>query len=98
MGGLVLFLARLTTQTVEEVDGSAELHSLRKDVECKGCIEVSYRWVTNFRERKQKENRKTSQLQEAEQPDEPLPRRQLPLMGAIPEKALKGDVRSHQAV
>ncbi|KAF2625377.1 hypothetical protein BU25DRAFT_450125 [Macroventuria anomochaeta] len=86
---------------VEEVEGSGDLKGLRKKVEPKGCIEVSYRWITNFRPCERSEKRSNPvkpSTQDTEDPGAPILQRQLPTIGAIPEKVLKGDIRSHQAM
>ena len=77
------------------------IDDLRKEVTLKGCIEVSYRWITNFTTRTtptNSSNVEKTATSEDEGPRRPMPRRQLPMIGAIPEKALKGDARSHQAM
>lgn len=77
------------------------MKSLQKEVKLKGCIEVSYRWITNFGTSAVAE--KLNDTQKPSTPGDqtapiPVPRKQLPVVGTIPEKALKGDTRSHQAM
>ncbi|KAG9199640.1 hypothetical protein G6514_008301 [Epicoccum nigrum] len=86
---------------VEEMEGHVDMNSLRKEVKLKGCIEVSYRWITNFTTRTKptkSNNTERPSTPVDEGPSPPMPRRQLPMIGSIPEKALKGDTRSHQAI
>jgi hypothetical protein len=74
------------------------IDDLRKEVKLKGCIEVSYRWITKFATHTKPP--KTSNVENPSTPEDegPMPRRQLPMIGTIPEKALKGDTQSHQAM
>jgi hypothetical protein len=77
------------------------MDSLRKEVKLKGCIEVSYRWITNFTTRTKPTKSNTTKRPSTPVDEGPSPRmlhRQLPMIGSIPEKALKGDTRSHQAM
>jgi len=66
------------------VDRSANIAELRKDVWATGSIEVSFKYVTNIRRVPVAADSYRKQLEE------------LTPLGAIPEKALKGDARSHQ--
>jgi hypothetical protein len=68
----------------EEVDRPANIVELRKDVWATGSIEVSFKYVTNIRRVPVAADSYRKQLEE------------LRPLGAIPEKALKGDARSHQ--
>jgi len=68
---------------VEEVEGNSNLADLRKDLEAKGSIKMDFRFITNIR---------PSNVSNAHGQFNTLSS-----MGAIPEKALKGDARSHQA-
>jgi hypothetical protein len=83
---------------VEDDDGAMNVQDLRKELECKGVIEVSYRWITNFRVRKQSSTTQVPPAQNGDDGrDRPLPRRDLLIAGAVPEKVLKGSTLSHQA-
>lgn len=88
----------LTYCPVEEAEGPVDLKSMRKELESKGCIEVSYRFITNFRPGKKRSKPDTTPSQLSGEPDKPMPRKQLPTISVIPEKALKGDALSHQAM
>ncbi|KAF2998148.1 hypothetical protein E8E13_001922 [Curvularia kusanoi] len=85
---------------VEESEEAVDISDLRKKVELKGCIEVSYRWITNFstREKPQTQSDKKLPVPKDEGSSPPIPRRQLPTIDSIPEKVLKGDARSHQTI
>jgi len=77
------------------------IDDIQKQVKLKGCIEVSYRRITNFTTRT--DSTKNSNVDKpsipgGEGPSRPVARKQLPMAGIIPEKALKGDARSHQAM
>lgn len=74
-----------------------DLKSLRKEIESKGRIEVSYRWITNFRNRKER-NSGTVPAQQDNNLQAPKPCKTLPVRSAILEKALKGDARSHRTM
>jgi hypothetical protein len=68
---------------VEEVDGTANPRDIREGLESKGRISLEFRFISNLRK----------------SPREPSkePTQHLRAIGAVPEKALKGDARSHQA-
>jgi hypothetical protein len=57
----------------------------QRSMERKGCITVKFGFITNMRPKPPKP------------PTEGKPENVLLAIGAIPEKALKGDARSHQA-
>jgi hypothetical protein len=61
------------------------IDDLRKEVKLKGCIEVSYRWITKFATHTKPP--KTSNVENPSTPEDegPMPRRQLPMIGTIPE-------------
>ena len=82
---------------VKKAEGVVDLRGLRKEAESKRCIEVSYRWITNFRLRKECDPDKPP-TQPSENSQAPKPRGTLPTIIAIPEKVLKEDAGSHQAV
>ncbi|KAH3917425.1 hypothetical protein HBI56_118040 [Parastagonospora nodorum] len=68
---------------VEEVPGTVNARQLKQDLESKGNIRMEFRFISNMRESNgDHRSSKKATLQP---------------MGAIPEKALKGDARSHQA-
>ncbi|KAF2127283.1 hypothetical protein P153DRAFT_295534 [Dothidotthia symphoricarpi CBS 119687] len=67
---------------VEESDGPVNLENVRKDVGSKGCITLTLRFITNIRR--------------SGSPNKARGQAPLSAMGAVPEKALKGDARSHQ--
>jgi hypothetical protein len=83
MGCFQVSARRLIRAKVEEVDGAPSAADLRTDLESKGNIHVSFRYITNFRPSENQHNFAQTNM--------------LRTMGAIPEKALKGDARSHQA-
>ncbi|KAF1850027.1 uncharacterized protein K460DRAFT_326501 [Cucurbitaria berberidis CBS 394.84] len=67
---------------VEEVEDASEISGLQRDLTTKGNITLKYRYITNMH------------------PADRMPRTAkhgLSALGAIPEKAMKGDARSHQA-
>jgi hypothetical protein len=68
---------------VEEVDGTANLIDIRKGLESEGRISMEFRFISNLRKSPR------------EPPKEPT--QHLRAIGAVPEKTLKGDARSHQA-
>ncbi|KAF2833847.1 hypothetical protein CC86DRAFT_400440 [Ophiobolus disseminans] len=68
---------------VEEADGLSNVTDLRKDLLSKGSIKLEYRFIAN--------------IHTSDEPRRYKPASALSTMGAIPEKALKGDARSHQA-
>jgi hypothetical protein len=72
---------------VEETDGPFDAACLIETLESKGLISVRFRFVTNIETVSQP---KTTAPTEAAIAN-------LDRLGAIPEKALKGDARSHQA-
>lgn len=82
---------------VEKAEGVVDLRGLRKEVESKRCIEVSYRWITDFRLRKECDPDEPP-TQPSENSQAPKPRGTLPTIIALPEKVLKEDAGSHQAV
>jgi hypothetical protein len=71
------------TAKVEGVDEITNANAMRKDLESKGSIGLSFRLINNVRDgtREHRGSRSNS----------------LRAIGAVPEKALKGDARSHQA-
>jgi hypothetical protein len=71
-----------TNITVEEVDGIVNPRDIKKDLESKGSISLEFRFITNVRKSTQEHLKEPAQ--------------HLRTMGAVPEKALKGDARSHQ--
>jgi hypothetical protein len=68
---------------VEEVERPTKVADLRKNLDAKGSIKLEFRFITKMRESDRAPMRKQVDM--------------LSSMGAIPEKALKGDARSHQA-
>ena len=83
---------------VEDDDGAMDIQDLRRDLECKGVIEVSYRWITDLRARKQSSKTQAPPAQDDDdERDRTLPRRDLLIASVIPEKVLKGRALSHQA-
>jgi hypothetical protein len=72
-------------RTVEEVHGSSSAAGLKQILQSKGRIIMEFCFITNMRARKQRI---------ANTPFDPT---DLSAIGAIPEKALKGDALSHQA-
>jgi hypothetical protein len=70
------------TSQEEEVAGPVNAQELTKTLESKGSIRMEFRFITN--------SRHGQALQRQS-------RNPLAPMDAIPEKALKGDARSHQA-
>ncbi|CAO2658837.1 Nn.00g065600.m01.CDS01 [Neocucurbitaria sp. VM-36] len=68
---------------VEEAEGSADISDLREELAMKGCITLSFSYITNIRTSEQAP--RGTRIEE------------LKALGIIPEKALKGDARSHQA-
>jgi hypothetical protein len=68
---------------VEEADGSSDVADLRNDLQSKGSIKMEFRFITNMRDSNRPHTNTNIAI--------------LPVMGNIPEKALKGDARSHQA-
>jgi hypothetical protein len=72
-----------TDVTVEEVDGITNPSDIRKDMESKGSILLEFRFITNVRESTREHHKGPAQI--------------LQTISSIPERALKGDARSHQA-
>lgn len=71
---------------VEDDDGAISLQDLLRELECKGAIEVSYRWIMDFRARKQSSKSQAPPAQyDDDERDRTLPRRGLPIAGAGPE-------------
>jgi hypothetical protein len=78
-----------------------DIDDIQNQAKLKGCIEVSYRWITNFATHTKSTKGSTTERPSTpadKGPSPPILRRQLPMIDSIPEKALKGDTQSHQAM
>jgi hypothetical protein len=72
-----------TTGKVEGLEGTVKANAVKKDLESKGSIGLSFRLINNVRDGTREHHGSQSHSLRA--------------IGAVPEKALKGDARSHQA-
>jgi hypothetical protein len=83
-------IPQLTNKSkVEEIDGLDNAAELKK-IQSKGLITVSFRFIHKIKSK----SRPASQTPE---PDSRRAETDLEKLGAVSEKALKGDARSHQA-
>ena len=76
------FLEKLMILLVEEIADGSRMGDLRRDVETKGCITLTFHFIDNM-------------VRDVRTP-RAFDAGYLRSMGDLPEKALKGDARSHQ--